>query len=157
MSSMYANFSREKSICKRKTVEREDKNGDNEGMKRGAYNKSPVKIDGEPIDGLKRRPDGRFYSAAEPTVTFGKNPIVAVVEFAQWQFETGRSRFNPSVITERVKQRVKRRPDLAPAKPDPERIPTLEEIRATKAERIRAAIARLESKENAPPDSPSKV
>ena len=40
---------------------------------------------GHVINGLKRRPDGRFYAAAKPTKTFGKQSREAVTKFLLWQ------------------------------------------------------------------------
>lgn len=37
------------------------------------------------IEGLKRRPDGRFYAAIQPTKTFGKEPGEAVAKFMLWR------------------------------------------------------------------------
>ena len=74
------------------------KNLDNRSVKRGPYNKSFVLIDGERIVGLKRRPNrGRFYSAQFPNVTFGIDPIAAVIRFAQWQYRMRWSSLNPAV------------------------------------------------------------
>lgn len=49
--------------------------------RKGGYYKT---ADGREIVGLKRRPDGRFYAAAKPTKTFGKDPAEAVFRFHQW-------------------------------------------------------------------------
>ena len=54
--------------------------------KRGCYRKVPdFDFQGHQIVGLKRRPDGRFYSATKPTKTFGTDPAEAVSQFWQWQ------------------------------------------------------------------------
>jgi hypothetical protein len=54
--------------------------------KRNKYRKTFVTIDGEPIIGLKRRPNqGRFYLAIDPNVTFGREPVEAVRRFAAWK------------------------------------------------------------------------
>jgi len=40
---------------------------------------------GREIHGLKRKPDGRFYSAAEPNKTFGNIPTKAIRKFRAWE------------------------------------------------------------------------
>lgn len=49
--------------------------------RKAGYFKLP---DGSEVIGLKRRPDGRFYAAQQPTKTFGKDPAEAVFRFRQW-------------------------------------------------------------------------
>lgn len=57
---------------------------------RGRYRKPGYyRHGGEEIVGLKRRPDGRFYAAAKPTKTFGKDPSLAVFRFRSWQMKNG--------------------------------------------------------------------
>lgn len=60
--------------------------------KRGKYRNvgDYITPDGQKIEGLKRRPDGRFYSAASPTKTFGKDATKAVIKFRQWQSQQNR-------------------------------------------------------------------
>ena len=41
--------------------------------------------EGHTIEGLRRRPDGRFYAAVQPSKTFGKEPREAVTKFMLWQ------------------------------------------------------------------------
>lgn len=54
--------------------------------KRGRYIKNGYfKWAGAEIVGLKRRPDGRFYAAANPDKKFGKDPALAVHRFNQWK------------------------------------------------------------------------
>ncbi len=70
-------------------------------MKRNAYNKSVVSVDGEPIPGLKRRPNrGRFYAKEDPKKTFGADAVAAFVRFAQWRWEQKRNRLTPREIKE---------------------------------------------------------
>jgi len=40
---------------------------------------------GHIVEGLKQRPDGRFYAAAKPTRTFGTDPAEAVTRFMLWR------------------------------------------------------------------------
>lgn len=40
---------------------------------------------GHTVEGLKQRPDGRFYAAAKPTRTFGTDPAEAVTRFMHWR------------------------------------------------------------------------
>lgn len=40
---------------------------------------------GHVIEGLKRRPDERFYAAAVPSKTFGTKPREAILRFFRWQ------------------------------------------------------------------------
>ena len=49
---------------------------------------------GHTVEGLKQRPDGRFYAAAKPTRTFGTDPAEAVTRFMAWrtQVVTGNER-----------------------------------------------------------------
>lgn len=49
-----------------------------------------AKINGLEIVGLKRRPDGRYYSAEVPAKTFGKDPAVALLRFQQWDAQRKR-------------------------------------------------------------------
>ena len=58
-----------------------------ERRERGKYRKDGYYklADGTEVVGLKRRPDGRFYAAAKPTKTFGKDPAEALFRFKQWQ------------------------------------------------------------------------
>ena len=51
-------------------------------VKNGYY-----KHHGDEIVGLKRRPDGRFYAAKQPSKTFGKDPAAAVHRFRLWEAE----------------------------------------------------------------------
>ncbi len=54
--------------------------------KRGKYRKNGyAKINDLEIVGLKRRPNGRYYSAEVPTKTFGTDPQAALLRFQQWQ------------------------------------------------------------------------
>jgi hypothetical protein len=68
-------------------------------MKRGAYNKSVVTVDGETITGLKRRPSrGRFYATDDPNSTFGDDPVAAFVRFAQWRWEQKRGKLSRTEV-----------------------------------------------------------
>lgn len=70
-------------------------------------------IGGKEITGLKRRPDGRFYSADTPTKTFGKDPHLALHKFNQWREAQGEPiviEFDPMNVTgaiERERQRIR--------------------------------------------------
>jgi len=71
------------------------------GKRRGKYRKAgDVQIDGETVAGLRRRPDGRFYSKKNPSRGFGKHPIEAIIRFAQWQWEQEGCRYGLSVCPE---------------------------------------------------------
>lgn len=51
------------------------------------HKRKNVTIGDSEIEGLKQRPDGRYYSSEVPTQTFGKDPAVALLKFQQWDAE----------------------------------------------------------------------
>lgn len=54
---------------------------------KNGYYKLP---DGREVIGLKRRPDGRFYAARQPSKTFGKDPAEAIFRYKQWIAKDGK-------------------------------------------------------------------
>ena len=44
-----------------------------------------VKLGKDTIDGLRKRPDGRYYAASQPNKTFGRDLAQAVYRFRAWQ------------------------------------------------------------------------
>lgn len=60
-----------------------------DGLKyvKSGYYKLP---DGREVVGLKRRPDGRFYAASQPSKTFGKDPAEAIFRYKQWLATKGK-------------------------------------------------------------------
>lgn len=62
-----------------------------ERAKRGKYrNVGDFIQNGERVVGLKRRPNGRFYAAANPNKMFGTDPALAIHRFRQWEAEQGK-------------------------------------------------------------------